>query len=91
MLTFSGAVSPPSLRIIDDIVRKTRNVETGAIVRKKFVGCIGDDLHVSAAFKLFLRNVINDNNRLVVRHYSNCHRGYTALQHAKDGRCNTCW
>ena len=79
------------LRIINDIVRKTRNAETDAIVRMKFVESTGDDPHVSAALELFFQNVIDDNNRRVIGRCSNCYRGYTALQHAKDGRCNICW
>ncbi|KAF9781707.1 hypothetical protein BJ322DRAFT_1077750 [Thelephora terrestris] len=81
---------PSLLCAINDIVRKTRNAETDAIIRKKFVGSTGDDPHVSAALELFLQNMIDENNRRIIGRCSNCLRGYTALQQAKEGRCNIC-
>ena len=78
------------LHIIDEIVRKVRNAETDAMVRKKLVESTGDDPHVSAALELFLQNLIEVNNKRIVAHCTSCHRGYTALDQSKDGKCQSC-
>lgn len=92
-LTHRGAFysHPPLLQTIDGIVRKTRSAETDAMVRKKLVESTGDDPHVSAALELFIRNVIEENNRRIIGHCRSCYHGYTALDQSEDGRCQSCF
>jgi len=80
----------PLLHIIDGIVRKTRNAETDAMVRKKLVESTGGDPHVSAALELFLQNMIEENNKRIIGYCTSCYRGYTALDQSKDGKCQNC-
>lgn len=78
--------------MIDGIVWRTRNVERDAIVRKKFVESTGGDPHISPALELFLRNLIEENNKRIIGRCSSCRRGYTAIDwQSEDGRCQNCF
>ena len=78
------------LHTINGIVRKTRNAETDAVVRKKLVEPIADGPHIFAALELFLQSMIEENNERIIGHCSGCYRGYTVLCQPRNGRCSHC-
>ena len=82
---------PPLLQTVDGIVRKTRSAETDAMVRKTLVESAGDNPHVFAALELFIRNVIEENNKRVIGHCTSCYHGYTALDKSEDMKCQSCF
>jgi len=78
------------LQAINSIVKKKRNAETDAMVRKRLVESKGDEPHVSAALELFLQNMIEANNRRIIGHCTICNRGYNLIDRPKDGKCQSC-
>ena len=72
-------------------MRKKRNAETDAVVRKRLVESKGDEPHVSAALELFLQSMIEANNRRIIGHCTICNRGYNVIiDQPKDGHCQSC-
>lgn len=80
----------PLLHTPNGIVRRICDAEIDAVIRKELVEPIGDDPYVSTALKFALRSMIEENNRRIIGHCTNCYRGYTVLDQLKDGKCQSC-